>query len=208
MRFALLLIGSILWAEDVVIVGARIADGTGAPLRVGNVRFRHDTIVQVGAFAPRKSDQVINGQGMVLAPGFIDPHNHSDRGLAQEPAAVSQVSQGITTVLLGQDGGSALPLEPWFAGHRKAPSALNVASLAGHATIRRRVMGDDLKRVAKPEEVTAMAVLLEQAMKDGALGLSSGLEYEVGSYADTAEMITLAKTEASVKSASSRKCET
>ena len=105
MRFALLLISSILWAQDVVIVGARIADGTGAPLRVGNVRFRHDTIVQVGAFAPRKSDQVINGQGMVLAPGFIDPHNHSDRGLAQEPAAVSQVSQGITTVLLGQSRG-------------------------------------------------------------------------------------------------------
>jgi len=194
MRLLAALAVTTLLAQDTVITGARIADGTGAPLKAGNVRIQGDTIMQVGSFRPSPGDRVINATGLILAPGFIDPHNHSDRALAQQPDAASQVSQGITTVLLGQDGGSGYPIAQWLQGHRDHPSALNVATLIGHATLRTQVMGKDYQRAAKPEEVSRMAQLLEQAMQDGAFGLSSGLEYEVGSYSNTAELITLAKT--------------
>ncbi len=195
----LLLVSIVAFAQDTVIVGARLADGTGAPLRSASVRIHEGVITEIGDFETKPSDRVVDAKGLILAPGFIDPHNHSDRGLANDPDAVSQVSQGITTVLLGQDGGSALPIGEWMKGHRDHPSALNVATMAGHATLRTQVMGKDYKRFAKPEEVTAMAILLEQAMKDGAYGLSSGLEYEVGSYSNTEEMIELAKTAARFK---------
>ena len=193
MRLALLLSLLPAFAQDTVIVGARIADGTGAPLKSGHVRIHGDTIVRIGNFRPTKADRIIDAQGLILAPGFIDPHNHSDRGLLNEPNAVSQVSQGITTVLLGQDGSSGFPVSEWLKSHRDHPSALNVATLVGHATLRSRVMGQNYRRLATPEEISQMAQLLSQAIDDGAFGLSSGLEYEVGSYADTAEMIALAK---------------
>ncbi len=200
MRLLLFLLAASLgFSQDTVIVGARIADGTGAPLRAASVRIHDGSISQIGAVPPQPADRVISAKGLILAPGFIDPHNHSDRGLRTEPDAISQVSQGITTVLLGQDGGSALPIGKWMEEYRNKPTALNVATMAGHATLRTQVMGKDYKRFAKPEEVTAMAVLLEQAMKDGAYGLSSGLEYEVGSYSNTEEVIALSKTAARSK---------
>lgn len=196
MRTILLTLATTFLAQDFVITGARIADGTGGALRSGSVRIQGDTITQVGNFRPGKADKVINAPGLVLAPGFIDPHNHSDRGLGTEPDAVSQVSQGITTVLLGQDGSSGFPLKDWLQGHRDHPAAVNVATLIGHATLRTQVLGKDYQRVATAEEVSRMAQLLEEAMQQGAFGLSSGLEYVVGSYANAAEMIALAKTTA------------
>ncbi|MEY4857425.1 MAG: D-aminoacylase, partial [Gemmatimonadota bacterium] len=84
-----------------VITGARIADGTGAPLRAASVRVQGDSIAAVGAITPRPGEPVIDGTGMVLAPGFIDSHNHSSSGVEVEPAAVSQVSQGITPMAVG-----------------------------------------------------------------------------------------------------------
>jgi N-acyl-D-amino-acid deacylase len=180
-------------ARATTVVGAEVADGTGAPLRRANVRFAGDRIVSVGTSAPQRDDAVVDGAGLVIAPGFIDIHNHSEQGLANDPSAASQVAQGITTLAVGPDGGSPWPIGDYLAERRRNPATVNVAAFVGHATVRRLVMGDDFKRTARPEEVAKMAALVEQAMGEGAFGLSSGLEYEVGGYADTSELVELSK---------------
>jgi N-acyl-D-amino-acid deacylase len=178
------------------IHGAEIADGTGSPLRRGDVRVVGDTIVAVGSVTPEPPDRVVDATGLVLAPGFIDAHNHSTEGLSTDPDATTQISQGITTVLLGQDGSSPFPARDYLAKRRAAPTTLNVALLVGHATLRRQVMGDDFRRAATPAEVRRMEALADEEMRDGAIGLSSGLEYEVGSYASTEELVALARVAA------------
>ncbi|MDP3719236.1 MAG: D-aminoacylase [Acidobacteriota bacterium] len=182
--------------EALTITGAQVADGSGGPLRRVNVRAVGGVITEVGDLRPRDGDRVIDGTGLVLAPGFIDAHNHSTEGLDTEPDAVTQVSQGITTALVGQDGSSPFPIREYLEKRRTNPAAINVAVLAGHATIRRRVMGDDFRRTATLAEVAQMEALLDQEMRDGAMGLSSGLEYEVGSYASTEEVVSLARVAA------------
>jgi N-acyl-D-amino-acid deacylase len=176
-----------------IIAGAQVADGTGGPLRRADVRVVGDTITEVGEIQRRPQDRVVDAKGLVLAPGFIDAHNHSTEGLDTDPGAVTQVSQGITTLLLGQDGSSPFPVRDYLARRRERPAAVNVAVLAGHATIRRQVMGDDFRRTATPAEIARMEALLDQEMRDGAFGLSSGLEYEVGSYASTEEVVSQAR---------------
>jgi N-acyl-D-amino-acid deacylase len=175
------------------IVGADLADGTGGPLRRADVRFVNDRIVAVGSVKPQSGDLVIDGKGLIVAPGFIDIHNHSASGLANDPAAETQVAQGITTVVLGPDGDSPWPIGEYLAERRTAPASVNAATFVGHATVRRLVLKDDYKRAARPEEIARMALLVDQGMREGAVGLSSGLEYEVGGYAETAELIELAK---------------
>ena len=175
------------------IRGAQLADGTGSALRRADVRFVGDTITEIGTVAPRQDDRVIDGSGLVLAPGIIDIHNHSTEGLDADPDAVTQVSQGITTLVVGQDGSSPYPLRDYLARRRAAPAAVNVAVLVGHATLRRQVLGDDFRRTATRAEMTRLDALVEQEMRGGALGLSSGLEYEVGSYASTEEVVSMAR---------------
>lgn len=182
--------------EALAVTGAQVADGSGGPLRRVNVRAVGGVITEVGDLRPRDGDRVIDGTGLVLAPGFIDAHNHSTEGLDTEPDAVTQVSQGITTALVGQDGSAPFPVSDYLARRRANPAAINVAVLAGHATIRRRVMGADFRRPATLAEVAQMEALLDQEMRDGAMGLSSGLEYEVGSYASTEEVVSLARVAA------------
>jgi len=179
-------------AKPIVFVGAQVADGTGAPLRRANVRITGDTITRVGNFKPGNNDEVVDATGLVLSPGFIDTHNHSTEGLLTERLAVSQISQGLTTLLLGQDGESPWPIGEYLDKFRKDPPALNFAMLVGHATVREKVMGEDYKRVARPDEVEQMDRLVEQGMKEGAVGLSSGLEYVVGSYSSTDEVVSMA----------------
>ena len=145
---------------------------------------------------PKAGEAVVRGDGLILAPGFIDTHNHSTDALDTDPAAESQISQGITTMLLGQDGGSPLPVGAYLRKRAERPAAVNVQMLVGHATIRRKVMGDDFRRAAKPDEIAAMEKLVEEAMTEGAVGVSTGLEYEVGSYSTTEEVIALAKVAA------------
>lgn len=181
----------------IVILGATLIDGSGrAPLKNSVVVVKGDSIVAVGRRGQVKiptDAQVIDARGMVVSPGFIDAHNHSDRGFTRDPSAASQVSQGITTVVIGQDGGSPFPVGEYLSGLDKDPIALNVLTFVGHATVRSRVMGEDTNRHATPAEVERMKQLVEQAMRDGAIGLSSGLEYETGKPASTDEMIALAK---------------
>ena len=175
-----------------VIINAQVADGTGAPLRKANVRITEDRIAAIGDFKPAASDHVIDAKGLVLAPGFIDVHNHSEDGLETDPAATTQVAQGITTLLLGADGGSPWPIGAWLEQRRHKPVALNVAVMVGHATVREQVLQKDFRRVARPTEIAAMAKLVEQGMNEGAIGLSSGLEYDVASYSNTDEMVAVA----------------
>jgi len=177
--------------KTTVIINAQVADGTGKPLRKANVRIYGDRILRLGNFKPEKNERVIDAKGLVLAPGFIDIHNHSTEGLQSDPLAETQIAQGITSVILGADGDSPWPILPWLDAARKNPAAVNVAMMAGHATIREQVMGKDFKRPATAEEMAQMAKLTEQAMLEGAIGLSSGLEYEVGSYSKTEELVLM-----------------
>jgi N-acyl-D-amino-acid deacylase len=176
-----------------VIVGAEVADGSGAPLVRANVRVSGDRIARVGDFVPDAGEQVVDGKGLVLAPGFIDTHNHSDGKLESDRLAESQISQGLTTLLLGQDGRSPWPIGEWLAKFRNDPPALNFLMLVGHATLRSKVMGADFRRPARPEEIAQMTQLVEQGMREGAVGLSSGLEYVIGSYSTTEEVVAMAR---------------
>jgi N-acyl-D-amino-acid deacylase len=184
-------------AADTVIVNARVADGTGAALKKANLRISADRIAQVGQFKPKPGEHVIDASGLVLAPGFIDIHNHSDRGIRDDPLAETQISQGITTAIFGPDGDSPWPIGAWIAERRANPAALNLAVMVGHATVRELVMGKDYKRVATPAEVARMVQLVEQGMQEGGIGLSSGIEYDVASYAATDELIAMAAVAAS-----------
>ncbi len=179
-----------------VVRGVQLADGSGQAIRIASVRVTGDTIAEVGEINPRPGDELVDGTGLVLAPGFIDPHNHSTDGIETDPDAATQVSQGITTVALGQDGSSPWPIAGYIARRRANPTAINVVLLVGHATVRRQVMGDDYRRQASGAEVRRMRALVDQAMREGAIGLSSGLEYEVGSYSDTEEIVELARAAA------------
>ncbi len=181
----------------IAITGATLIDGSGrAPVKDSIVIVRGNAIRTVGIMGRLRipaAAQIIDARGLVLAPGFIDAHSHSDRGLESEPAAITQVSQGITTVAVGQDGGSALPIGEFLSQLDRASSALNVLTFVGHATVRSRVMGENTNRAASVAEVKQMKSLVEQAMRDGAFGLSSGLEYENGKPATTEEVVALAR---------------
>ena len=185
-------------AKGVLIVNARVIDGTGAPARVTSVRVSGDRIADIGDLHQRQGETVVVGTGLVLAPGFIDDHSHADGALFEHRDALADVSQGITTVIVGQDGGSEYPLADFFAHVQREPSALNVASYVGHGTVRELVLGKDYKRVATPAEVLKMQALVAQEMNAGALGLSSGLEYDPGIYSDPSEVLALAKTAGSM----------
>jgi putative CocE/NonD family hydrolase len=179
-----------------LVTNARVIDGTGSPARPAAVRVASGRIAEVGALTPAAGERVVDAAGLVLAPGFIDPHNHSTDGLLSEPLAASQVSQGITTLFVGQDGSSPWPIGDYLSKLRSAPPAVNVLTAVGHATVRQLVMGEDYKRAARPDEVAQMEALVERGMREGAVALSSGLEYDVGSYSTTDEVAALARVAA------------
>jgi N-acyl-D-amino-acid deacylase len=175
-----------------VIINAQVADGTGGPLRKTNVRISGDRIVAIGEFKPKNGEPLIDAKGLVLAPGFIDIHNHSTEGLEKDPLAETQIAQGITTVILGPDGDSPWPIGAWLDTRRKNHASVNLAVLVGHATVREEVLGKDFRRASTPAEVEKMSQLVDQAMREGAIGLSSGLEYDMGTYSTTDEVVALA----------------
>jgi N-acyl-D-amino-acid deacylase len=181
-----------------VIINTRIADGTGGPIVSGKVVVvSGDTITKIADQKGWKTPtgvREIDGTGLVLSPGFIDMHNHSDSKILDKPGAESQIRQGITTFVGGQDGGSQVPLAPFFEKVEKTGIALNMASTVGFGSLRSKAMGDDWRRAARPDEITKMKILLDQDMKDGAFGLSSGIEYEPDSYSTTDELVEVAKT--------------
>jgi N-acyl-D-amino-acid deacylase len=176
-----------------IIVNAWIVDGTGAPARKGAVRLLGDRIVAVGELEPAPGELIVDAGGLTLTPGFIDTHSHHDRGIFEHRDAMAAVSQGITTIVAGQDGSMTWPVKFLFGKLEQTPAAINVASYIGHGSIRSFVMGTDFARAATPEEIERMRQLVGEGMRYGALGLSTGLEYDPGIYSTTDELLVLAK---------------
>jgi N-acyl-D-amino-acid deacylase len=184
--------------RSTVIANAHVLDGTGAPARRASVRIVGDRIAEVGTFEPSTRDGLVDAAGLVLAPGFVDTHSHADADLAQHPDALGAVSQGITTVVVGQDGASPHPLADFFRDLERRGAAVNLASFAGFGTLRRRVLGEDFRRPAAPEEIARMRDLLRREMEAGALGLATGLEYDPDIYSTTEEVVALAREAAAL----------
>jgi N-acyl-D-amino-acid deacylase len=178
---------------DTLITNARIIDGTGSPATLGSVRLSGDRIAALGDLAAGDGDHIIDANGLVLAPGFIDTHSHSDRLILAERDALAKITQGITTAVVGQDGDSPYPLAKFYAALEAAPAKVNIAAYAGHNTLRDEVMGADFRRPANNNEIEAMSALLERELAAGAVGLSTGLEYEPGIHSQTSEVVHLAQ---------------
>ncbi len=175
---------------DLKIVGARIVDGTGNPWYLADVGIRNGRIESLGVVTA-KARKRLDGRGLVLCPGFVDVHTHAD-GLLDRPAADNLLRQGITTVVSGNCGGSKLSVGDMLDRVDAARPSINYATLIGHGTVRGRVMGKaDRKPTAR--ELGAMRRLIDRAMRDGAAGISTGLFYVPGAYADVDELVELSK---------------
>ncbi len=180
-------------AFDVLITGGRVVDGTGAAWFRADVGVRGDRIAAIGDLQAARATRRIDATGLVVAPGFIDPHVHARERLFDLPTAEGYLLQGLTTVVDGNDGSSPLPLGPWLDKLQAATMSPNVALFVGHGTVREAVMGA-ANRKATAAEIEKMRALVAAAMTDGAHGLSTGLAYVPGAYAPTAELVALAET--------------
>ena len=194
---------------DLVIRGAEVAGGLGRPLLAADVAVVGDRIAAVGD-VPGRGGVEVDGTGKVLAPGFIDVHTHDDWAVLSEPDHACKVLQGCTTIVVGNCGTSVAPGgDRMVAGgggfatiggyldHLAAnPASVNTAALVGHGSIRTAVIGLRDHRPATPAELAAMRGHVEQAMADGAVGLSTGLIYEPGKYAPEAELQDMAEVAA------------
>ena len=175
-----------------LIRNLQLIDGTGTAPRREDVRLTDDRIRELGQLTPFPGEQVTEGNGRVLAPGFIDAHSHHFGGLDAHPEAIPSLNQGVTTIVIGQDGNS-YPLDTLqhFMDYHKA--AVNIASYTGHSTLREQVMGpENLFRTATPTEVELMKSILQAEMEKGSLGLNTGLEYEEAFYSSRSEVLELA----------------
>ncbi|NOI27289.1 N-acyl-D-amino-acid deacylase family protein [Vibrio coralliilyticus] len=201
---------------DTIIKSVEVFDGTGAKPFIADVAIRQDRIEQVGQLDSTTARSVVDGSGLALAPGFIDVHTHDDTNVIRYPDCLPKISQGVTTVIVGNCGISASPTVlagdppdpmnllgkqedfqyPTFATYAKAVQdahpAVNVAALIGHTTLRNNVM-DDLQRTATDSEIAQMRAALDQAMAEGALGLSSGLAYASAKESTADEVMRLAQ---------------
>lgn len=178
-------------------MGGTLLDGSGSAGKLADIRIQGDRIVAIGKIKPIAGETVVDATGMIVSPGFIDAHSHALGGIENEPTAISQVTQGITTAVAGQDGGWSKPVAEEMADLLRFKPAINFAIFSGHGGIRRKVMGADYKRVANASELGTMRMLVADDMRAGALGLSSGLEYDPGYYSNTAELVDLAKVASS-----------
>jgi N-acyl-D-amino-acid deacylase len=183
---------------DLTIRNGRILDGTGNPWLRADVGVRNGRIVKVGDLADAKAEITIDAKNMIVSPGFIDIHNHSDEELISIPKADTYIRQGVTTLFVGQCGSSAAPSEEYhtFGTYLKQLEenriAPNAAALVGHGNIRSIVIGG-ADRAPTAEELEKMKELVAAAMDDGAYGLSTGLVYFPGTYAKTDEIVELCK---------------
>lgn len=199
---------------DLAIIGATVIDGTGAPGYSADLAVSGDRIARIGTIDVASAEQSVDAHGLVLAPGFIDAHTHDDRAVLSNPSMMMKVSQGVTSVVAGNCGISLAPLvdrdpmppltllgdRQWFRYARVAEyfdavqaarPAVNVALLCGHQSLRLQTM-DRLDRAATADEVAGMGALLDQAMADGCIGLSTGLAYPPAEHAPTEEVVSLA----------------
>ena len=195
MRFAVaLLMPLFLFAADydILIRNARIVDGTGNPWFRASVGIRGDRIAGIGRLDGKTGLRTIDAGNRVVAPGFIDVHTHIESTVEKVPRGDNFLLDGVTTVVTGNCGGSKVNLAEWFDQLERLGLGLNVASLIGHNSVRREVMGTS-QRKPTPEEMKRMEALVERAMREGAVGFSTGLIYIPGTYSDKAEVVALAK---------------
>ncbi|WP_298356313.1 serine hydrolase [Runella sp.] len=179
-----------------LIANANLMDGTGTAARRASVRMKDNEIWEIGDLQPFPNEAVTNANGLTLTPGFIDAHSHHFGGLETHPGAEALVSQGITTIVIGQDGGS-FPMDTLLSRMNKRPVSVNVATYTGHSTLRSKAMGaKSLYRTAKPEEIEKMKAELKTEMSKGSLGLATGLEYESAFFSNRDEVLQLAKVAA------------
>ena len=181
-----------IYKYDIVIRNGTIIDGTGNPRFHGDIAINGKYITAVGVIdgVGRKE---IDATGKIVSPGFIDTHSHHDWGIFKKPDVLAAVSQGITTIFIGQDGFSNHPLSDFTKKLKRRPVAVNIASYSGHNSMREIVMGKDFKRIATESEIEKMSEMLNTDLEAGAWGLSSGLEYDPGIYSNTEEVVALAK---------------
>src|SRR5580704_12134801 len=177
---------------DLIIANGRIVDGAGGPWYYGDVAIKGDTIVAIGKFDPKSSARMLDAKGMVVAPGFIDIHTHSRRGIFADPSAQNYIRQGVTTLMEGNDGSSPLPIGKFLSDVAAAHPAPNFGTFAGQGSIRSEVM-KLVNRPATPDEIEKMRALMRQAMLDGAFGMSTGLFYVPGNFTPPDEVIEIAK---------------
>lgn len=179
---------------DLLITNARISDGTGAPLISGSIAVKDGRIAAVGDVKGSAASE-IDAHGNVVAPGFIDVHTHSE-DICKLPVAENFLRMGVTTIITGNCGGSRTDVAQFFKEIEEAKTGVNVATLIGHNSVREKGMGGSFIRAPNAEQLEAMKAMVDQAMKDGAVGLSTGLIYVPGSFAKTEEIIELAKVAA------------
>lgn len=180
---------------DLLIRNARVFDGSGNPWFHADVGVKDGRIAEVGDLAAAAAARTIDAAGRFLAPGFIDLHSHSDRRLGDEAlkANVNMVAQGITLSVVNQDGRSPWPIRDQKAGYENAGIGNNVALMVGHGAVRTRVMRERANRAATDADIRAMQALVEEGMKDGAYGLSTGLEYAPGRFSEPREVVELTR---------------
>ncbi|MBL7806608.1 MAG: serine hydrolase [Saprospiraceae bacterium] len=183
-----------------LITNVQVIDGTGIPARAASVRILDETIEAVGALNPYPGEIVVDGQGKVLAPGFIDTHSHLAGSTEDYPEALAALNQGVTTIVSGQDGYGSW-IDSIQVQLARKPIAINIATYTGQTALREMVMGgsDQLERSATQQEIDQMKVILRQEMKKGSLGLSTGLEYAGAYFSTHDEVIQLAKVTAEEK---------
>ena len=179
--------------QTTLIQNALIVDGSGLPSYPGSLRIEGSMIQAVGELNPRPGEPVIDASGLALSPGFIDSHSHHDRGLKAAKDAMPLLTQGITTAVFGQDGDSHYPIQTFFDHYDASPAAINIASYVGHNTLRAQVMKARQTSEASESDIHRMRELLTSELQSGALGLSTGLEYEPGIYSAKVEVLALAE---------------
>lgn len=202
MTTCLLLLGMLLVADpeveaDFVLRGVTLHDGSGGPAKVGDLAIKGERITGIGAFKVKGSPRVIDGSGLIAAPGFIDLHTHSDIPLQQAStrANLNYLLQGVTTVVTGNCGSGPTDVAAYFKTLEKNKVGTHVIHQVPHNSVRQRVLGN-VNRAPTAAELKKLEALVDQGMKDGAWGLSTGLIYNPGTYAKTDEIIALAKVAA------------
>ena len=197
--FILVLNIAVLAQPATIITNIQLVDGTGKPAFKASVKIIGNKIVAIGDLKPNKTDQMIDGNGKILAPGFIDSHSHHFGDLNKNRAGLSTSSQGITTIVIGQDG-NGYPMDSLTKWMQANSVVSNVASYTGQSSLREIAMGEnDLYRKATDAEIAQMKSVLASELEKGSFGLSTGLEYESAFYSSKQEVLDLAKVTAEHK---------
>jgi N-acyl-D-amino-acid deacylase len=204
LRFLLLFLAAVPVSAqqnvDILIRGGTVIDGTGAPRRRADVGIRADRIYFIGDAAANRvtGTRTIDATGLIVAPGFIDPHTHADGTLsnAERKANLNYLMQGVTTVITNNDGGGGVNIGRQIAVWETNGIGTNAAVYIGQGSVRGTVMGSS-GLAPTPAQMDSMKKLVARGMDEGAIGMSTGLYYAPGSYSSTEEVIELAKVAAS-----------